>query len=341
MRVNVLLFTQTMSALLSSSLQLQDALAVCCEILSGRRDKKFCMKILKEVNEGRRLGEALAEFGGMLPPLYVPLVSIGEESGMLAQVFVKLSGYIKDRKNVRGKLIQALSYPVLVLVTAAAVVFILVLFVMPRLEQIFMAFTESSGEIGMQMARMRAHVYTACVIISALAVSGIVCAAIYAASDRAARALDSAALKIPGLGKIITAMQMHDFSFAMKLLSCARFPLVESLAYASAAVSNRRLKEAVLSVRDDVADGRDAGDAFASETVFPQYLSVWVKIAGRNGNTAEAFSELCDYYSAESEAILSGAAAVAEPVFILIAGAVIIAVISQFVIPVFTLLGAL
>ena len=92
---------------------------------------------------------------------------------------------------------------------------------------------------------------------------------------------------------------------------------------------------------ENVMDGMAVGEAFEREKIFPNYFTVWIKIAEENGNTSEAFREISDYYRFENENILSEITQSAEPVFILITGAIIISVIAQFVIPVFNLLGAL
>lgn len=341
MRINVLLFTQTMHSLLMSALPLQDSLSVCAEIMSARNDRSFCERMLKKINEGKRLREALSESGINLSPLYTSLVYIGEKSGTLPQVFGKLSEYLKDRKNIREKMFQALAYPVLVLVAAVIVVLVLMIFVMPRLENIFMAFTETSEKIVSSAEGIKVHLTAFAVSMSVILIASAGCALAHKFNEKAALCMDSFFLKIPGIGDVLTVMQIHDFSFAMKLLLDVRFPFVESLVQSSNTLSNRRLKKAVLAVAERISAGEDIGECFDSERAFPKYLAVWVKIAERNGNTAEAFSQIADYYSSENENLLCGITAFAEPVFILITGIIIIAVISQFVIPVFKLLGTL
>lgn len=341
MRTNILLFTQTMHSLLVSSLPIQDALSVCIEVLSGKGERNLCRKILKNINEGKRLCDALLEYGSLFPSLYIPLVNIGEESGTLAEVFGKLKDYMKDRKNVRQKVSQALAYPILVLATAVIMVFVLLLFVMPRLEGIFEAFADSTGEIVQQTERIKSHFRAWAISLLFVGLISVLVMAVRTFSEKFAFIMDCLILKIPAVGKLVTTMQMHDLSFAMKVLVDVHFSFVESLKCAAQVLSNRRLKKSVLSASASISAGTSAGQSFENEREFPKYFVVWIKIAERNGNTAEAFRQIYGYYSAESGHILDGITAFVEPVFILITGAVITAVIGEFVFPVFTLLGAL
>lgn len=340
MKADILLFTQTMHSLLSSFMPLQSALAVCREILPGKAEKKFMEGILGKVDEGKKLSAALFE-EKLFSPLYISLVSIGEESGTLAEVFGHLALYLRDKKSMRRKIAQALLYPLLVLATAVAVVLMLTFFALPRLEGIFEAFSNSSESVGMQMNRIKANSRLAVSALFVLMVAIAACLSARKASRTAALALDTVILKIPLIKDFAMTMQMHDFSFAMKLLVRTRFPLVQSLVFASGVLSNTRIKKSVEFACRGIERGKAVGKAFEDEKVFPKYLTAWINIAEKNGDAAEAFSQICGYYQSESECLLAGIAQSAEPVFILITGAIVIAVIAQFVMPVFNLLGAL
>lgn len=340
MKADVLLFTQTMRSLLSSFLPLQSALAVCKEVLTGKAEKKFTAKVLKKVNEGKKFSNALSD-EKLFSPLYISLVSIGEESGTLPQVFGHLAAYLNGKRNMKRKIIQALLYPSLVLATAIAVVFILTIFVLPRLEGIFEAFKNSSENIETQISKLKSGSFVSIIISFSFMAILTVCLAAHRLNAKAALTIDSIILRIPLIKDFAMTMQMHDFSFAMKLLTQTHFPLPKSLAYAKNVLSNIRVQKAVESACKSIACGKGVGKAFEDEKVFPEYLTAWMKIAEENGEAAEAFSQIFNYYQNESESLLTSITQAAEPVFILITGAVIIAVIAQFVIPVFNLLGAL
>lgn len=341
MKINILLFTQTMHSLMKSSLPLQSALTVCSEIFTGSNEKKFTASLLKKVNEGMKLSESLESYREIFPAIYISLVSVGEESGNLCEVFGRLSEYLKDKKNLRQKLFQALAYPVIVMICAFAVIAVLVVFIMPRLEGIFQAFAGSSDEIKFQMMNIKKNLFVLFGAVITLGVVVLISMILRRVSDKCVYVMDSAVLKIPFISNVITTMQMHDFSFAMKLLSSAAFPLVPALKYSATVMKNRRIKSAVENACKKIMDGSKTGEAFESEGVFPKYLTVWIKIAQTNGNTFEAFNQICDYYSSENENLLSEITSFAEPFFILLTGLIIILVISQFVVPVFNLLGAL
>jgi len=341
MKINLLLFTQVIHSLLESSMPLQSALSISQKMFTGQREQKFVQNILKKINEGTRFAEVLSNYPQIFPPLYISLVSIGESSGTMAEVFGRLTEYIKSKKKLMQKMVQALSYPVLVLFTAIIIMVILVIFVMPRLEEIFIAFTESSETIAIEMLKIKTRISFFAIIISILILLTVITAIIHKLNCRVALIIDRIILKLPFIKTIAMTLQMYDFCFSMKLLSSTHYPLVQSLLQAKDVITNLGLRKAVENVCINITAGMEVGKAFEIENIFPSYLTVWIKTAEQNGNTEKAFKELSDYYSNESENILTGIIQSAEPVFILITGALIISVIGQFVIPVFRLLGAL
>lgn len=340
MKIDVLLFSQTMHSLLKSSLPLQSALTICSEIFTDKMEKKFISEIHKKINEGKKLSCVLAEYR-FFSPMYISLISIGEDSGTLPLVFWHLALYLKIKKNMRSKLFRALSYPILVLFTAIIVVLVLTIFVIPRLESIFEAFTDSSESIVIQMAHIKRSFYMSILIIFLFVAIFVLCLVLHKFNQKAAYILDSAILKIPFINKIVITIQMQDFLFAMKLLSDTHFPLMPSLSHAKEVLSNSRMKKSVESVCKNINDGYGIGASFEKEKVFPKYFIVWLKIAEENGETQQAFTQVCEFYQRENENLLENISQLLEPLFILITGLIIIRVLIRFVIPVFNLLGAL
>lgn len=341
MKVNVILFTQTMHSLLKSSLTLQDSLKITAEISSSKADKIFCLSLLKEVNEGKKLSTVLKKYKGMFSPLYIALVKIGEETGTLTEVFAKLNEYLKNKKSMNQKIKQSLAYPLFVLFMAMAVIMLIIFFVFPRLNEIFEAFAQSSVDLKQKVASVKTNLYISSVVIIAVAIFGIACILLHKMNSKIAFAIDSVLLKIPFIKNLITIIQMQDFAFAMKLLILTHFPLVQSLSYAAGVLTNKKLQKSVLEVCEDIISGKSVGDSFEKQSVFPAYLTVWVKIAERNGDTENVFSQISEYYSNESEGIASSVTAFAEPVLTLITGLIIILLMGQIIIPVFNMLGAL
>lgn len=341
MKINIILFTQTMHSLLKSTLTLQDALKITSEISATKNDKLFCLHLLKEVNEGKKLSNVLKEYKGLFSSLYIALIKIGEETGTLSEVFEKLNEYLRNKKSMNQKIKQSLAYPLFVLFMTLAVIMLIIFFVFPRLNEIFEAFAQSSGDLQQKVESVKSNLYISSIVFIFVGFFIIFCIIIHKINNKAAFIIDNIILKIPFIKNFITVLQMQDFAFAMKLLILTHFPLVQSLSYASSVLTNRKLQQSVLNVCKDIVSGKAVGESFERQSIFPDYFIVWVKIAEKNGDTENVFSQISEYYSNESEGIASSVTTFAEPVLTLITGLIIILLMGQIIIPVFNMLGAL
>lgn len=341
MKKDTLFFTQVMKSLLNSSLSLQDAISVCAEIMPEKKEKVFCGEILQKVNEGKLFSEVLSGYKGVFSGLYISLIKIGEETGSLESIFTRLCNYLETKRKIKRKVMQALSYPILVLVSAVVVIFIVIFFALPRLNIIFKAFSESSSEIEEKIRTMKNSLSIFMFILIFIAVVTIIILTLHKVSERVAYKIDCILLKVPYIEKVIKTLEMQDFSFSVKLMTIAGFTFVESIISSSKVVRNRKIKKSIIKVCESIKNGQKAGESFERQKVFPSYFTVWVKTAEKNGKVERAFEQISKYYSEESENITSSIVSYAEPVLILITGSLIILFIFQIIIPIFNILGSL
>lgn len=346
MKIDVLLFTQTMASLLKSSLNLQEALEICSEIYGNKSDKKFCKELSLAVNNGNLLNMALEKYEKEFSPLYLSLVKIGENSGTLTQVFEKLSEYLKAKKEIKEKIIQCLIYPIVVLVTAILIVFIIMFYVLPRIQGIFEVFSDNANDILLSITKVKANLTFAGIMLLSLVFGSLIFYLCYKKSRRGSEKrfailVDKIILKLPFIGENVTISQITDFSFAMKLLTSAYFPFTESMRLAQHVCTNLEIKKSVGNVFEKINQGKFIAESFEEEKSFPSYLLTWVKVAEKSGKTEEVFTQIYEYYSNETSNTIAKLVVSAEPVFILITGSIIISIIFQFVIPIFKMMGTL
>ena len=213
MKIDVLLFTQTMSSLLKSSLSLQDALDIYSEICENKKDKKFYMKISQNIKNGNLLSSELSNYEKYFSVLYISLVKIGENSGTMIQVFEKLANYLKVKKETKEKIMQCLLYPIIVLLTAIVIVFIIMFYVLPRLQGIFEAFADNSKNILENVIQIKFSLLVFGIIVIFATVSLCLLFCCYKISKRGkqkfALTIDNLLLQIPFLGKYLLLHHHH------------------------------------------------------------------------------------------------------------------------------------
>jgi len=335
-------FTDTLAHLLSSGLIFKEALEVAQAIFQKGKINHLAATLLDKIKKGISFHDALEDFGTSFPPIYRGMVRVGEKVGSLEQAFRGLSLYLTEEKKLKEKLISSMMYPVMVLSVAFVGIFILILFILPRIKGIF-------TQLGSQLPQ---RIESITHVLNFLIIAGVACAvflcvlfvAVYLIRKTRggmAEKLDRLILRVPVLGHIKSLRESLNFLFAMETLTGAGFAVEDALLEAGNVVENRALRSGIFTVREKILRGEALSAAFMENTVFPERLSRWIHIGEKSGNIEKAFAQLRGYYQGEVERWSTRFMNLIEPVLILSVGVIIFLFIIFFVMPIFTIYGSL
>lgn len=336
-------FTAMLSSLLASGLELKDALEIESSIAregSGLKDLAAC--VLRSVEKGMSLSRTLEERGERFPRFYLGMIRIGERVGSLGRVLPRLSSYLAERKAIREKAASALAYPALVLFVSALGVAGMQAFVMPRLLGIFASLGGAAAE---QAKRSAAAMGTASWAIGASC--AVLCAAalfvvrLRAKGGESARRIDALGIELPLIGRFLSAYESLDFAFAMETLVGGGVPVEAGLGEAAEALGNAAYRKAVAECREAVRKGESLSTAAARRREIPERVSRWISVGERSGQVERVFEQLRRHYQGEVERMSSRFAALLEPALILFVGAAMALFILVFVLPLFSIYGAI
>ncbi|MDR1748229.1 MAG: type II secretion system F family protein [Spirochaetaceae bacterium] len=339
----VLEFTESLSALLNAGLSVQDSLAVCAEISAKKHLTCLCDELSQIILSGGRFHAALASFAPSFSPLYINLVKIGETSGAIGRVFDKLTVYLKRKREVKQNIVRALAYPVTICFIAVAIGIFILLFIFPRIQTVIEIFnTDSNLSPGDShsgaFSRSLLFLFSGMLFFPLSLLSLLF---LHSVSPFFTLSIDRLLLRLPILGQALKTFCTSDFAFSMEILCSAGTPFMPALEQSIQVLSNSAFKNALQNSAASIADGISISRAFKMQKIFPDYVTSWIGIGERTGSVEQVFSQIHTYFEHESSRIISNTLAAAQPVFILIAGVIVIFLIWHLVLPVFSILGGL
>jgi type II secretory pathway component PulF len=321
----------------------QDALAVCADISGKKQLKTLCAELHEYLISGERFYAALAHFSPAFSALYISRVKIGESTGSAEKVFRKLGTYLTRKRDMQRKMIQALAYPAIVCATAFFVAFFIMIFVMPKITAILEVFNTDTTLSTFSTGISSTAVFLRHLIIALVSLAAAALAALKLRSSLPAFlvTLDKILLKLPAVGNMIKIFCTSDFAFSMEMLCASGISFVSAMEQSKETVSNSAFKAALTRVIAAVSEGTPIAAAFRKQGVFPDYVTSWIGIGEKTGSVESVFTQIHTYFEHESNEIASTMVTSAEPVFILLAGFVIILLVWRLVLPVFSLIGGL
>jgi type II secretory pathway component PulF len=335
-------FTGMMELLIDSGLSLRDALDLLAGTEEQSRTGGLGRKIAGAIAKGASFARAVYDMEDTFPPIYRGLIKVGDLVGSVERVFPRLNAYLGDQKKLREKIVSALTYPALVLGAAILGTLGLTVFIMPKLETIFAGFGGgSAGQIQENLRGIRIFFLILGGTITFGILSILILKWLGRVHEGAAYFLDRRVLRLPGIGKFLSAWETLNFSFAMEVLTGGGVPVETAIAEAAALVSNTAYRRSLWRVRERVINGGSLSGAFGMEKTLPPYVSQWVSLGERSGGSEKVFSQIRSYFQGEIERSGSRFLLLIEPAMILIIGVVLLGMVMGIILPLFSMYGNL
>ena len=330
------LFTRQL-ATISEVSPLEEALRTIVRQSEQQHVRTLVANVADGVVEGRRLADAMAREPKSFPPLYRAMVSAGESSGALPELLLRLAKLLERQAEMRGKILSALAYPVVLTLVALGVVAALMIAVVPRV-------VEQFDDVGQQLPLL-----TRIIIAISDFLAGywwVILIAVALAAAAGWRALqeegirlrfDRALLRVPLLGRLIRDLHAARMARTLSTMIESRLPLIEGLKLTSGTLHNRALRSAMAAMVDSIRGGGSLSGAFARAGIFPPLL-VYLAASGESaGQLDSMLARAADYLEREFDNFTATALSMLEPAIIVVMGAVVATIVLAILLPILQL----
>jgi general secretion pathway protein F len=326
-RRDVLFFTQELATLLSSSVPIDRALSIVSELTEKPAFRTVVIDILRLLKGGKSLADSLAAHSAHFSDLYINMVRAGEASGSLATVFQRLSNFERNRDELRGYIISALMYPLLLGLTGVGAIVVLMYYVVPKFATIFEGGRMVIPLPTLIMLRTSEFLQAWGWLIGLVLIVGSVSFMSYIRTVNGRWWWDDFRLRIPLLGDALRKAETARFARAMATLVSNTVPLVQSIQIAGGTLGNQRIAKALDSVAQGVKRGEGISVPLRRCGQFPSLASHLLSVGEETGKLDEMFTRMADIYEADTRDAVKRFTSLFEPLLILTMGIVVGALI--------------
>lgn len=319
----ILPFTQELATLLEGGIPIDKSLSI---LLSGQDNnaiKNVIEDLLNGIKSGKSLAEALTNHIKLFSSVYINMIRAGEEGGVLSQVLKRLGSFQERLQKVRGEIISAMIYPLLLSSTGLVSIGALIVYVIPKFSQIFEGMGISlpfSTTILMGLSQYSIK-YGWIMIIVVVSLFFLYKRAM---KDRnTSIKIDQRKLKLPLIGNLLWKMQISRFARTLGTLLENGVPLLKSLDIVKDVLSNQYLSDILNSVKSNVKEGAGLTVSLAKRGFLPEIAVHLLKVGEETGNLDQMLLKVADNFDADAEQRMKRLVTMVEPVLILLMGAVI------------------
>jgi type IV pilus assembly protein PilC len=334
-RKDLVLFTRQFATMILAGLQV----ARCLEILGNQTQNKLFKRIifdvLRLVEGGSSLSSALAQHSNVFDTSFVALIRAGESSGKLDEILKRLAETMEAENELNVKFKSAMIYPVVVFMAMIGVFIVLMVFVIPKLSELYTSMNVELPLITKIMITTSKFMTQYIVLILGAMLAGAYFLKKFLSTAEGKKFLIEVVYNIPVFGGIMRLKEQAQFTRTLSLLISAAVPIVEALNIVSGVVSHPSLRNAALEAAKQVEKGNPLSGYFSSSSLFPPLISQMTSVGEETGKMDEVLQRVASYYDLEVDGMVKGLSSALEPLILVMLGVMVGFMILSVITPIY------
>lgn len=301
--------------------------------------KEIIQAMLKDLQEGKQLSDAMSRYPHVFSRVYISLVKAGEAGGFLKDTLDSIVVMLERRQAMITQLRSTMTYPVILCVTALAVVIFVVVGILPKFMLLFAGkerlLPPATRFLMALSVSLRGYWWAYVTGGGALIFIGAAFWRSPSGQELKDRFLVSAPMVAPTFNKILTCQLLRTLGNLME----SHVPLIEALDVTRTTFANRHFLAFVDQIREHVRGGGNLSSVFASNPYVMETVKQMVATGEEVGKLPRVMLRLAEFYDTEIQRDLKIISSLMEPAALVIIGAVVGLLVSSVILPIFRIAG--
>lgn len=296
--------------------------------LQASASKPAMVELLKDIrsslDQGRELSAAMARHQDLFGGFYIAMIRVGEMTGRLTEVFLRLNEHMEFERDVRERIKQAMRYPTFVMIAMAVAIVILNIFVIPVFAKVFAGFNAELPLITRGLLGFSSWMLKWWPLLIALGIGVWVGVRAYLRTTAGRYRWDARKLKLPIIGEIILKATLARFARSFALSSQSGVPLVQALTVVAQTVDNAFIGARIEQMRDGIERGESISRCAAATGVFTPVVLQMINVGEETGELDNLLFEIAGMYERETDYNIKGLSAAIEPILLAVIGVLVL-----------------
>jgi len=340
-RKEITAFTREMAALLGAGIPIPQALDGLGHEEENPALRAAVLKMADSVRKGVSISAAMDEHPRLFNKLYVSMVRVGEEAGVLQKVMADLAELLEHEDEVRGEVLAAVSYPVFVLGFGIFTVVILLTVVLPRLFsmlQDMLQILPLPTLILLRVSGFFQHYWLPALVGAAGVIGGL---RWYLRSAKGALAWDKLKLRLPVMGSVFRAAALSRFARTLGTLVKSGVSLLPALKIVENTIGNLTLANLIAQVSEATRGGASLAAPLSKLGIFPKTVVQMISVGEETGKLDEMLLKVADIEERHMRARTKTLVSLLAPALILVVGALVGFMVIALLLPIFKMSRAI
>ncbi|MGB3988138.1 MAG: type II secretion system F family protein [Minisyncoccales bacterium] len=331
---DIVLFSRQLAIMFKAGVPIVESLRSIAKQTKKNRFREQINKIGDKVESGNTLSQSLEGYPKLFTPFYIGMVKSGEVSGRLSESLEYLADHLEQEYNFNSKIVASLVYPGFILFVFVAILVLLVVFVVPKLSDIFE---------GMDLPLMtRVVLGTGELLVKwwwvpILGISaGVFFFIRFARTEAGKKTIDAISLRIPIVGEFIKKINLVRIAENISTLIAGGLPIVQALEVTAGVLGSNTYRKIIHETRDGVRRGELMSVTLTKyPDFFPALFLQMVIVGEKTGNVDSSLSNVVNFYQGDIDRSLEGMVKLLEPLMIILIGGMIGLMVISILTPIY------
>lgn len=332
----VLLIRQ-LATLVAAALPLEQALLALENQTTRPAGRAMLHTLRQKVLEGATLAYAVALYPAIFPPLYQAMIAAGEASGKLDSVLEQLADYSEKSAQLKGKLTQALIYPLLLTLVAIGVISVLLAAVVPTVVEQFVHMKQAlplSTRLLMALSDLVRRTGFPLLMLLLLAAGA---AHLLLRQPQHRLRWHQAKLRLPIVGRIVLNLNLARYARTLSILSNSAVPLLEGMSMGATVLTNQFIRQQLEQAATQVREGSSLTLALEQTQLLSPMMRHMVASGESSGELDSMLARCADMQDSAFLSQMTLAVSLFEPLLVVVMAAVVLFIVLAILQPILQL----
>lgn len=332
---DLMLFCRQLATLLGAGVTILKSMDIISMQVASAKLYNVIRKIIKDMEAGLSLHEAMSKHPAIFSELWVNLVESGEASGNMSMILGRLAGYLERNEAFKRKIISALIYPIILFLAGTGALLFLTLKIIPTFAELFKGFNVKLPALTEALIGVSSFLRHNFIFILLGAGAAVFCFRKYIKTKEGRRNYEKTLFNIPVLGDFFRGLVVERFSSEMFTLVESGVPILYSLEIAEHSVGSVVVADVIHNIKDEVRSGKTLSKPLEKSGFFEPMVVQMVAIGEEIGELPQMFKKINQFYQEYVEMFLTRISAMFEPIMLIFMGGVIGVMVVGMFLPIF------
>lgn len=315
-------FTAELGLLLKNGVRLDKGLSVLVKNTQNGAEQQFLQQVLDDVRGGEALSSAIGRFPDLFSDTYRNLVKAGEASGRLDEIFLQLAQDIKFQRKLQNQVLQALTYPAVILFVCILSVVFVFNYIVPQMAPLFSGAAQLPAYTVFLLSAsewLREYQLYLLVLILVMLVFGARALRSRHQRDRVLSMLTG----LPLIGSLVLLVNQVEANSTLSITLASGLPVDRAFGLAAHSVRNKDLRQSLLGAQELIRRGETPSKALRGNPLYPDFSHSLIEVGEESGDLQPCFNELADRARSDFELRIAQLTSILEPILILFMGGIV------------------